>query len=142
MGYTATRVSNTELDSAVQKGTLLLWQSLNSWLPQIPLAAATPPSSNMAVFCRLWLDNLCRLDRIPSPPWASSISASPSLSILTELLKATVVADAEKELALVAEEPDWEACCDMCTEEGGVMSEGAAGAVMAKPPFGCELIEE
>lgn len=41
----------------------------------------------------------------------------------------------------VADGPDWETCCDIVTEEGGVMSEDAAIAVVAGPPFDCEIIE-
>jgi len=41
----------------------------------------------------------------------------------------------------VADRPDWETCWDMTTEEGGVISEGAAVAVGAGPPFDCEFIE-
>lgn len=42
----------------------------------------------------------------------------------------------------MAEAADCEGwCCDMWTDEGGVITEGAACAVVAGPPFDCELIE-
>ena len=54
---------------------------------------------------------------------------------------AAVLAGVEKGCTLVAEAPGCEACCDMWTDEGGVNTEGGWCAVVAGPPFDCELIE-
>lgn len=42
---------------------------------------------------------------------------------------------------LVGRWPDWETCCDMDTEDGGVISDDGPVAVVAGPPFDCEFIE-
>ena len=108
----------------------------------MPFAAATPPSSaNMTLFCRLWLVSLCARNRTASSAMESSICRSPSLSSCIEAERAAVLAGVGKGCAVVAEGPDWEKDCDMWTDEGGVMTDGAGCAVEAGPPFDCELIE-